>query len=864
MDPKNWQKVRSVLESSLELPPDERSEYLDSACPDEDIRREVDSLLAFEDSDEGILETPAISAVIADREASAMPMAGRVLGKYRIEREIGAGGMGTVYLANRADGEFEQRVAIKLISGGMDSEAILRRFLNERRILASLEHPNIARLIDGGTAEDGRPYLVMEYVEGTPITTFAADEGLDIAQRLDLFREVCSAVSVAHQNLVIHRDLKPSNILVGKDGKPKLLDFGIAKLLTSDGADNTRTQQFAFTPEYASPEQIRGENLTTATDVYSLGVILYELLTETRPFTFEGKGLGQMIDIATLSHPTRPSSAVKRVEDGKKLRGDLDNIVLKALNKEPERRYTTVQEFSEDIRRYLKGLPVHARQDTFEYRAGKFVRRNPLFAASATLTFIILVTGIIATTYLASQAEAERNRAENRFNDVRELANSFIFEINDTIVDSPIKARELLVSRAIEYLDKLAAESRDDESLQLELAAAYEKISDVQTEFFGSSTGDSAGALLSNQKALEIRRALHERYPANDRYTLQLAATQIRIAGVLVSIGHTEIAPEYYDNAVALIEELATRSPEDREIQEELANAYAKQGQGILRTGSISRTLEKFERAANIIARLAQKHPDDKKLAHRVSVYESYTGYAKYEMGLKDEANRHFQRALEIDREIYQTEPGNLVYRGNLATAELWAGIGLRGVKQYDASLAHQYRSLEIQEELLALDPSNLGYVNSLADSHLEIGWTSLSVKGREEKAAEHLEKAIELYTMVIKTDPGNLSPRRQAAFARVRLGDALVELGNKNSARSAYKTALDEIGSILSKNEKNSEFRHDLAVCLIRLAELDGGPKDRVIRAIEILEALTRESPEHQARSEDLAKARSILSKLR
>ena len=863
MDPKNWQKVRSVLELSLELPPEERAEFLDSACTDEEIRREVDSLLAFEDNDDGALETPAISAVIADRKSVPVrSLSGLLIGKYRIEREIGAGGMGTVYLAHRADGEFDQRVAIKLISGGMDSEAILRRFLNERRILASLEHPNIARLIDGGTTEGGRPYLVMEYIEGTPITTFAAEQGLDIMQRLDLFRDVCTAVSVAHQNLIIHRDLKPSNILVGKDGKPKLLDFGIAKLLSSSGVDNTRTHQFAFTPEYASPEQIRGENLTTATDVYSLGVILYELLAGTRPFIFEGKGLGQMIDIATQSQPSRPSFAAKRVEDGKRLRGDLDNIVLKALSKEPKRRYTTVQELSEDIRRYLKGLPVHARQDTIGYRAGKFARRNPLTVASAVLTFLVLIGGIVAATYLARQAEIERQKAENRFNDVRTLANSFIFEINEKIEESPIRARELLVSRAVEYLDKLAAEAEGDHSLQAELAAGYEKIGNVQAEYFGSGTGDTAGALESHHKAKQIRESLVEKFPENNAYALDMAGSILRIADLSVTAGHMDTALQHYDKAVDLVEGLANKHPDDTRVKRYLARAYAKQGQGILRSGSISRSLDKYQRAIEVMNQLHSEDPSDASLYHYVSVYESYAGYAKLEMGRTDEAVQHFERALAIDREIMASDPDNVEFRRNLATAELWTGIGLRSLQRYDESLRHLASALGIQQELYRLDSSNVGDLNSLADSHLELGWT-LSEKGDHLESIDHLKKAISLYQEVGKTDKGNLSAQRQTAFTSIKLGDALARAGNPADAREAYRTALAQLEQIVTKDPLNTEFRHDKAVCLIRLSELDKRAGAGLDEAIAILDQLVKESPEHIGRRSDLDKARAMRASL-
>lgn len=349
-------------------------------------------------------------------------------------------------------------------------------------ILASLKHPNIAHLIDGGTTNDGLPYFVMEYVEGVSIIEYAKSENLDLNERLDLFREVCAAVSFAHQNLVIHRDLKPSNILITNDGKVKLLDFGIAKLLKSEEINQTATQMHIFTPEYASPEQVQGEKLTTATDIYSLGVILYELLTENRPYNTESKNISEIIKTVCETEPVRPSLAVikntnqtdypkSKIKNQKSLRGDLDNIILKALRKEPERRYSSVEQLSEDIRRHQIGLPVSASADTFSYRFGKFINRNRIGVAAAALILITLLGGLFATLY-------QRNKAQRRFNDVRQIANSFLFEFHDAIETLPgsTPARELVVKRALEYLDQLAAESEGDITLQRELGTAYAKI----------------------------------------------------------------------------------------------------------------------------------------------------------------------------------------------------------------------------------------------------------------------------------------------------------------------------------------------------------------------------------------------------
>ena len=394
MTPERWKKVEEVFESALEHAPDERSAYLAEVCAgDEALRHQVETLIASNEQAGSFIEAPIMGTVLpATVEDDPIPsMIGRRVGSYKIVREIGRGGMGAVYLAVRADDEFQKRVAIKLIKRGMDTDYIIRRFRNERQILASLDHPNIARLLDGGTTEDGLPYFVMEYVEGQPLHHYCDTKRLSTVERLRLFLKVCSAVHYAHQNLIIHRDLKPSNILVTADGTPKLLDFGIAKLLNPEIAsqtlDPTTMALRLMTPEYASPEQVRGEPATTASDVYSLGVLLYELLTGRRPYRIRNRLPEEIARVICEEEPERPSIVINRIEqihpdgatqvevtpesvsrrrDGtpetlrRQLAGDLDNIVLKALRKEPQRRYSSVEQLAEDINRHLEGLPVSA------------------------------------------------------------------------------------------------------------------------------------------------------------------------------------------------------------------------------------------------------------------------------------------------------------------------------------------------------------------------------------------------------------------------------------------------------------------------------------------------------------------------
>ena len=393
-----WARVKELFEAAVDLDPNQRAAFLEKECGgDEALRSEIESLLKSDEQTGGFIEQPAF-AIPRDLFPDNVeePFVGRQFGAYQVIREIGRGGLGAVYLAARADDEYRKQVAIKVIRRGLDTDDIIRRFRNERQILAQLDHPNIARLIDGGTTDDGLPYFVMEYVNGEPINAYCDANALPTTERLTLFRKVCAAVTYAHQNLVIHRDLKPSNILVTQEGEPKLLDFGIAKLLGT--GDELFTQTIpalrVMTPEYASPEQVKGEKITTTSDVYSLGVLLYELLTGQRPYRLKTRTPEEIARAITEQEPERPSTAVTRADPGslqspirnsKSLRGDLDNIVLMAMRKEPARRYSSVGQFSEDIRRHLEGLPVVARKDTVRYRSEKFVKRHKVGVAAAAL-----------------------------------------------------------------------------------------------------------------------------------------------------------------------------------------------------------------------------------------------------------------------------------------------------------------------------------------------------------------------------------------------------------------------------------------------------------------------------------------------
>jgi serine/threonine-protein kinase len=451
--PQQWQAMKRLFAESREQAPDQRDAFLDDACSGQpDMAQEVRLLLAADRGDD-FLEPPDTSGAADASAEDANAVLGHRIGPYRIERLVGHGGMGNVYFGLRVEGGFDQRVAIKLLKRGMDTDSVVQQFRREQQTLAMLVHPCIARLYDGGATPDGRPYFIMEYVEGIPIDRYCHDRRLSITQRLDLFLAMCDAVGYAHQHLVVHRDLKPANILVAGDGIPKLLDFGIAKLLSdAEPGQTTAPIERRLTLEYASPEQVTGQRITTLSDIYSLGVILYELLTGIRPYAFRTRSTSEIEATICNTEPPAPSVAVARQrarpvastereeasprpvvqqigEDPperlvRQLRGDLDTIVLATLRKEPERRYSSVEAFAADIRRFLGGMPVAARKDTFAYRARKFMGRHRTGTAAMVLLAVVLTVGAVGIVRYARLSERQRDLADAERHKAEQLADA--------------------------------------------------------------------------------------------------------------------------------------------------------------------------------------------------------------------------------------------------------------------------------------------------------------------------------------------------------------------------------------------------------------------------------------------------------
>lgn len=801
MSTNRYATIKDLFNRAAELATAERPKFLQAECDDSGIRREVEKMLTFAgDDDEDSFERGAFHVLDKIPER---------VGSYRVLREIGRGGMGVVYEAVRETDNFSQRVALKVIKRGMDTDAILSRFRVEQKILASLEHPFIARFLDGGMTDDGLAFYAMEFVEGEPIDSFCASRKCDPRAIATLFREVCSAVQYAHQNLVIHRDLKPKNILVTDDGKPKLLDFGIGKLLTP-GADEdpgTATQLGMMTPAYASPEQIRGERIGTTSDVYSLGVILYELLTGRGPYEFESRTRNAVERAILESEPLRPSTAIRRhaekqppneIRNPKSLSGDLENILLKALSKEVADRYVSVGQFSEDLRRHLEGLPVIARPLTFRYRAAKFVGRNRVGVATAALVFLTLLGGIATTGWQSYRAEKQRKLAEKRFAEVRNLANNVVFKYHDEIekLSGSTAVREMLVKDATVYLDNLAADAENDPVLEHELALAYLKLGDVQGKIYAANTGNSAGALESYRKSLRLLEKVAVELPNDVAVKDDLIRANDAMVFLMARTGGTsdeKIAQ--LNRSAQVIDDILKIEPRNAKRLLQLVTLYVRYGDSIgqiTNRESLRQKLDFHLKALGFSRELEQLAPDDNdtlravmKINQRLGTDHIWLGENAERNGLSAEAAESFGNALPFHRRMVELIdllaaklPEDASVRRNRFAAMLSYAETLARNSRGDEARIMSDNALKMALDVQALDPSNREAPLDVADAYTVIARIA-SHRDDKRRRVDALKNAIAIYEDINGKDATNfevekrlLETLRQAAAELLTIGD--------------------------------------------------------------------------------------------
>ena len=842
-------RLSGLFEQAYILSLEARGKFIEEECGgDEGLALELSALLAAHD----------VAAVNPAWDQPAMEGGeiGERIGPYKIVSVIGMGGMGKVYRAVRADAQFDQHVAIKRIRLGMDAEQITRRFRAERQILANLEHPYITRLLDGGAAADGLPYLVMEYVEGLQPIRYCEERTLSLQERLQLFRQICSAVHYAHQHMVIHRDLKPSNILVTSDGMPKLLDFGIAKVFTAEvaieGEANTETAMQLMTARYASPEQVRGATVTTATDIYSLGVILYELVSGHSPYRELERPQHELMKAVCEEVPDRPSHWRRE------LRGDLDTIILKSLRKDPAERYQSVDQFSEDIGRYLEGKPVAARGEALSYVAAKFIRRNWVAVGVGLVVFWLLIGGLIVTM-------RERARAERRFAEVRQLAHAVLFDYYDSIehLAGSTPVLERLVKDALKYLDSLSSES-DDPELQRELVDAYVKISHVQGDSNYANLGNGKGGMISAARAVEVAEKLMLR----DRglAAQASAAAAYSAQGLLLhGAGELTAAEGKLLRAVELHEAVAHGQPESIDAQvalwdtrRHLASLYGDAGMQNL--GRTQEALAMFQQTDQMIQSFGAKTLAALRILKERRSTLMLLASVEVSLGRAEEGDRHLAQVLELGEAFIAKDPNDTLQRLEFANASLRYGLRLMDRLEAGQAVRAMRRASEILDGLLLADPKNAQYQRALSVTESQLA-AALRADGLLGEAVPHNERSLALAEALSAGDLTSVEYLADVGISHRKLAESLLARGDAKGAMEHSGRAEGILcRAAMGSSDAYLQAHCGRAVLVTGMARLKAGQATAALesfeRAVAIASQLASADAANRTTRSDLARA--------
>jgi serine/threonine protein kinase len=787
MTPERWARLKALFGDALPLSATDRDALLArDATDDPALVAEVRALLSSHETPAKIPESvPTEMCAAALDEVGTDRRVGERIGAYRIVAVIGSGGMGDVYKAVRDDDQYHAEVAIKLMRPDARGLLAEKRFRTERQILAALDHRNIARLLDGGTA-DGLPYVVMELVTGEPIDRYCKSRSLDAHECVRLFLQVCAAVSFAHQHLVVHRDLKPNNIFVTADGSVKLLDFGIAKLLEPadtgprEADDVTRTQLRAMTLDYASPEQVSGGVVTTASDVYSLGVVLYRLLTGQSPYRTRTGDAQRLAEILGDDPPLRPSVAAGRAQRG--IDSDLDAILLVALRKEPARRYASVEQFAGDLRNFLQGLPVQARGDALRYRLVKLLRRRRIEIAALSIVLLSLFAGLGFSIHEARVAERERATAEHErvvaqrhFDSVRKLANR-LFDFHDEIEKLPgaTRAREMIVQTSLEYLDALNKEAGTDRVLQQELASAYRRVGDVQGDAAGGNTGADRAALSSYAKAIALLESLHAGDPKDAHIGALLASTYAKQASRLNFTEGAKAAANLSQQAVAIAEASQSGIADEYERAKLLDEVYWARAMVLVSLGRKAEGMSTAERMLAVVESYASAHPGEIRSYSALS-----TAYSN--LGILDDPR-------------------------------------LTPAQEKQRSLNLFAKSMRAREKLVALEPGNGGYQALLAEGRFNYG-QALSNFGNYSEALPQFRAAAPVLA-ARATDAANAQGALISDMCKSELGRALFHLGQIDAAEASLRDAEHALATLAEKYQ-DLQVTYILGQTRVRYAEV-------------------------------------------
>ncbi len=809
-----WDQVKQILHDASELPSASRQTFVHQAANgDPELIAEVESLLlSLDNASEFLEDAPVQLSGFGDS------LAGRWIGEYRIEKLIAKGGMGSVYLATKQMDGVPMQVALKLIRYAGDHDYLTRRFRLERQILARLTHENILRLTDGGVSADGLPYIVTEFLDAQNLEHWLTNEQPTLSTRLKVFQRICDGVAYAHRNLIVHGDIKPSNILITRSGIPKLVDFGIARLLSKqdDGevgsGDLTITMTPALTPWWASPEQLRGEPLSMESDCYALGRILFLLLCGQKPFDFTGLGTQQILDMLRHQPPPKPSS----LTGDARIAGDLDNIAVKALEFERDHRYRSVDALSDDIGRHLAMLPVSARPQTWSYRLQKFVRRNKGLVAVVSTASLALLLALGFAFYQARQARKNYESSRERLEQLRALANSLVFEADRELVKlqgaTPVRAR--LVKSALSYLDKMANQDNSDPRMAEELADAYEKIGDIQGQPGATNLGQTAQSLESYRKSEAIREAIRrdaKKAPDFIRASDHLAQIYVRISASLRAVGDVNGGLSYERKALGIRQALFEGDPENLSFKRAMASSLTTLSGSLSQLGDYQGVLETRREALKMHEEIVARDPGEPADLRSLALALARMASIEMHENAIKESLAHYQRALDIDRRLLERDPGNVQFQlsagwshANYALILHRMGKAAEALEQYQVS-----RGLLLR--VAQADTRDVRSKTLLETNRVHTAQVLLSL-GRVTEALSFAQTALGGRLRLAEQNRSNAGAEGEVAEAYAALGQCYVALRQTAKARESFQTAQQLLEDLIRSERANAAMKDDLA----------------------------------------------------